>query len=137
MVALLSFYILSVITLPNISCLNQVDSCHFFATLGIYSVITDQGMYEAVLNYSFTVRCTVVADPPPSTITWKRKGSQYLIQYPDDPLFGILQKTATLEDDGAWICDASGQLGGLHRAFTVVVLGRYIIGLSLISADLW
>ena len=64
------------------------------------------------------------ANPPPSTITWRRKGSLYVIQHSDDPLFGILQKTATLEDDGVWRCGASSTSGGLDDEFTVVVLGR-------------
>lgn len=64
------------------------------------------------------------ADPPPNTITWERKGSLYLIQHSDDSLFGILQKTATLEDDGVWRCGASSTSGGLHDEFTVDVLGR-------------
>ena len=64
------------------------------------------------------------ADPPPNTITWRRKGSLYSIQHFDDPLFGTLEKTATLEDDGVWSCSASSRSGLLDDEFTVVVLGR-------------
>ena len=64
------------------------------------------------------------ANPPPSTITWRRKGSLYLIQHSYNPFFGTLQKTATLEDDGDWSCSASSTSGGLGDEFTVIILGR-------------
>lgn len=64
------------------------------------------------------------AVPPLDSITWEREGSRYKIQYRDDPLFGILQKTVTFEDNGDWICHASAQFGGADTKFTVVVLGK-------------
>ena len=66
------------------------------------------------------------ADPPTSTITWRRKEStnQYLSQLPVEPTFGILQKNVTLEDNGEWICHTSGPLGGADVSFAIIVLGK-------------
>ena len=102
--------------------------------LGIYSVATDQAVYEVVLNSIFEVRCIVDAVPPPSSIMWKRRGQDRSILYSrqssHEPMFGILRKRASLEDDGQWTCDASGAHGGLHADFTVIVLGKYIVLIS-------
>jgi hypothetical protein len=93
--------------------------------LGVYSVTTDQAVYEAELHSSFTVRCIVDADPSVTSIMWMREGSQDSItQHFGDPMFGILQKIATLEDDGKWTCRAISSLDNLDGVFTVVVLGR-------------
>ena len=95
--------------------------------VGIYSIATDEAVYEAVQNSSLVVRCMVNADPPPLTITWLRGGlggSQYTIQYPEDPLFGILQKAVTLEDNGRWSCHASIPFGGSDAEFAIVVLSK-------------
>ena len=94
---------------------------------------TDQAVYEVELQSSFTVRCTVEADPPPVSIMWKNEDSQISItQHVSEPMFGILQKTATIEDNGRWTCTASNSLHSLDGAFTVVVLGGQLI----ISASL-
>jgi hypothetical protein len=96
-----------------------------YTILGVFSVTTDQAVYEAELHSSFTVRCLVDADPNATSIMWRRDGSgNSIIQHFSDPMFGILQETATLEDDGKWTCRASNSLDNLDGAFTVVVLGR-------------
>lgn len=92
--------------------------------VGIYSVTTDDAVYEAVPNSSLVVRCMVDADPPPVSIVWKRGGLTYTTQFFEDPLFGIIQKTVTLEDNGTWACSASNMFAGLAAGFAVVVLGK-------------
>ena len=88
---------------------------------------TDQAVYEVELHSSFTVRCTVDAYPPPDSIMWSNEDSQISItQHASEPMFGILQKMATTEDNGHWSCTASNALDSLGGAFTVVVLGRQL-----------
>ena len=99
-----------------------------YVTIGIYSVETDQAVYVVELHTNFTVRCTVDAYPSLDSIMWRNEDSQISItQHSDEQMFGILQKTATIEDNGRWICMASNELDSLGGAFTVVVLGRQLI----------
>ena len=87
-------------------------------------------MYEAVLGSRIELRCIVDADPPVSTLIWKRvingqsSPNPYLFQLSSDPKFGIIEKNVTVEDDGDWCCRASGTFGSLDGEFTVVVLGK-------------
>ena len=97
-------------------------------TIGVYSVETDQAVYVVELHSKFTVRCAVDADPPHNRITWRNEDSRIPItQHVSDLMFGILEKTATIEDNGRWSCTASNARSSLDVSFTVIVLGRQLI----------
>ena len=91
---------------------------------------TDMSKYERLLGTTLRVRCIVEADPPPTFITWKRlslpsPASNFLSQdVRNDPIFGTLNKTAKMEDNGLWSCLAENGVHKLEGEFTVVILGK-------------